>query len=115
MAYGHSRLISAYVAPVMKARFCSLAEQQQITESALLKQLVAVAVSGDAGSDADVLKSSGRRLRGARILVRLHPDDKLLLRERAASRQMGVAYVSVLVRGHLRNLSPLPKDELMAL
>lgn len=110
------RLISAYVPPEMKARFRSLAEQQQITESALLKQLVAAAVRSDANIDADVLKSLGRRLRGARTSVRLHPDDKLLLRERAASRQMAVAtYISVLVRAHLRNLSPLPKDELMAL
>ena len=62
------------------------------------------------------MKSPGRRLRGARTSVRLHPDDKLLLRERAASRQMAVATcISVLVRAHLRNLSPLPKDELMAL
>jgi Bacterial mobilisation protein (MobC). len=102
----------------MKIRFRSLAEQRRITESALLKQLVAAAVcsGSDANIDADVLKLSGRRLRGARTSVRLHPDDKLLLTERAASRQMAVAtYISVLVRAHLRNLAPLPKAELIAL
>jgi hypothetical protein len=67
-------------------------------------------------TDADVLKPPGRCLRGARTSVRLHPDDKRLLRERAACRQMAVAtYISVLVRAHLRDLSPLPKAELMAL
>jgi len=87
-----------------------------MTESALLKRLVDLAVRGAGETDADVLKSPDRRLRGARLSIRLHPDDQLLLRERAAARQMAAAtYVSVLVRAHLRALSPLPKAELMAL
>lgn len=111
-----THLISAYVSPEMKARFRSLADQQQMSESALLKVLVDSAVRGVGELDADILKTSGRRLRGSRTSVRLHPEDKRLLRERAASRQMAVAtYISVLVRAHLRNLSPLPKAELMAL
>jgi hypothetical protein len=111
-----THLISAYVLPEMKARFGSLAERQQMSESALLKLFVDSAVRGAGEIDADVLKSPGRRLRGTRTCVRLHPDDKLLLRERAASRQMAVAtYISVLVRAQLRHLSPLPKAELMAL
>jgi hypothetical protein len=82
----------------------------------LLKRFVDSAVRSDGEIDADVLKPSGRELRGSRAPVRLHPDDKLLLSERAASRQMAAAtYISVLVRAHLRNLSPLPKDELLAL
>lgn len=111
-----SHLTAARVSPETKARFRSLAEQQQMTESALLKRLVDLAVRGAGETDADVLKSPDRRLRGARLSVRLHPDDQLLLRERAAARQMAAAtYVSVLVRAHLRVLSPLPKAELMAL
>jgi hypothetical protein len=40
----------------------------------------------------------------------------MLLRERAAARGMPAAtYASVLLRSHLRNLSPLPKEELLAL
>jgi hypothetical protein len=40
----------------------------------------------------------------------------LLLHERAGARGMASAtYVSVLVRSHMRSLSPLPKDELLAL
>jgi predicted DNA-binding ribbon-helix-helix protein len=109
-------LIAASVSPEMKAQFRGFAERQQMTESALVKQLVDLAMRGAAAIDVDVLKPPGRRLRGSRTSVRLHPDDKLLLRERAAARQMAVAtYISVLVRAHLRNLSPLPKAELMAL
>jgi hypothetical protein len=76
----------------MKARFRSLAEQQQMmTESGLLKRLLDSAVRGAGESDAAVLKVPGRRLRGPRTCVRLHPDDKLLLSERAAARQTAVA------------------------
>ena len=97
-------------------RFRSLAERQQVTESVLLKRLIDSAVHSVDQSDAEVLKSPHRQLRGSRLCVRLHPDDQLLLRERAAARQMAAAtYVSVLVRSHLRTLSPLPKAELMAL
>lgn len=109
-------LIGAHVSPETKARFRSLAEGLQMTESVLLKRIVDSAVRGVGDIDADVLKPSGRWLRGSRTCVRLHPDDKLLLSERAAARQMAVAtYISVMVRAHLRNLSPLPEAELMAL
>lgn len=96
-------------------RFRSLAERQQVSESVLLKRLIDSAVCVGQ-SDAEVLRSPARRLRGSRLCVRLHPDDQWLLIERAAARQMAAAtYVSVLVRAHLRDLSPLPKTELMAL
>ena len=48
--------------------------------------------------------------------VRLAPEDRILLSDRATARGMPSAtYVSVLVRSHLRNLAPLPKEELLAL
>lgn len=110
-----TQLISARVSTEIKARFRTLAQRQQLSESGLLKQLVDSAVHAGL-TDADVLNPPGRRLRGSRTSVRLHPEDQLLLSERAAARQMAVAtYISVLVRAHLRNLSPLPKAELMAL
>jgi hypothetical protein len=113
---GTSHLIAARVSPETKVRFRTLAEQQQMTESALLKQLIELTVQRVNQTDADVLRSPARRLRAARLYVRLHPDDQLLLTERAAARQMPAAtYVSVLVRTHLRSLAPLPKLELMAL
>ena len=49
-------------------------------------------------------------------MIRLRPDDQILLRERAAARSMPPAtYVSVLTRSHSRSLAPLPAEELLAL
>jgi hypothetical protein len=50
------------------------------------------------------------------MLVRLRAEDKLLLDARAEARGMRPAtYASVLLRAHLRRLTPLPKDELAVL
>lgn len=86
-----SHFIKARVSPETKALFRTLAEQQQVTESVLLKRMVDLAVRSVDQSDAQVLKSRHRRLRGSRLCVRLHPDDQLLLIERAAARQMAAA------------------------
>jgi hypothetical protein len=60
--------------------------------------------------------SRGSEPRGARLTVRLLPEDRLLLRARAAARGMPAAtYVSSLVRAHLRTLAPLPREELAEL
>lgn len=54
--------------------------------------------------------------RGARIYVRLRPEDHVLLRERAAGRGMAAAtYASFLLRAHLRAVTPLPDRELAEL
>lgn len=51
-----------------------------------------------------------------RLYVRLTVEDSLLLRARAFARGLRPAtYAAVLIRSHLRSLSPLPKDELLAL
>ena len=111
-----TQLIAARVSPETKARFRMMAERQFVTESVLLKRLLDSMMGGLRDSDADVLRSQHRRLRGARLSVRLRPEDQLLLAERARARQMASAtYVSVLVRVHLRTLSPLPEAELVAL
>lgn len=110
-----THLIATRVSEETKVRFRSLSERQEVSESVLLKRLIHSALQGVGRSDAEVLKAPARRLRGARLCVRLHPDDQALLIERAAARQMAAAtYVSVLVRVHLRALSPLPKAELVA-
>lgn len=100
----------------MKSQLRRLAEREQITESALVRQLLETVLrtSGSAGqSNIDLPEKVSR---DARISVRLAPDDRLLLAERAAARDMAAAtYVSVLVRSHLRALAPLPKEELMAI
>ena len=52
----------------------------------------------------------------SRISIRLGPVDRLLLCERATSRGMPSAtYAAVLVRSHLRKVTPLPSEELAAL
>jgi hypothetical protein len=111
-----THLIAARVPPETKARFRMMAEQQLVTESVLLKRLVDSMVGGLCTSGADILQSPHRRLRCARLSVRLHPEDQLLIAELARARQMAPAtYVSVLVRVHLRAVSPLPEAELLAL
>jgi hypothetical protein len=94
----------------------SIAAREQITESALIRQLLETLVKASAASDAPVARAVESNLRGDRMSVRLSPDDRLLLSERAAARGMPSAtYVAVLVRSHLRKLTPLPTDELAAL
>ncbi|MBB6091705.1 hypothetical protein HNQ60_000551 [Povalibacter uvarum] len=111
-----TELIGARVTPLTKARFRALAEQEQVSESVLLKRLIGMALHSVNPAEAAAQLGAPRRLRGARLTVRLHPDDQLLLIERAAARQMATAtYVSVLLRAHLRSLAPLPKEELKAL
>ena len=58
----------------------------------------------------------GNNSAGKPMLVRLTVEDRLLLDARAEARGMRPAtYASVLLRSHLRQLTPLPKDELLAL
>jgi hypothetical protein len=97
-----------------KTRFAAIARHQGISDSALLKRLIDTMLQ--AGNAADVAATDGRAGRVSRFSIRLRPDDQILLRERAAARGMPAAtYVSVLTRAHLRSLSPLPKEELLAL
>ena len=54
--------------------------------------------------------------RGARLYVRLRPEDHVLLRERASGRAMAAAtYASFLLRAHLRLVAPIPDRELAEL
>jgi hypothetical protein len=97
-----------------KTRFAAVARHQGLSDSALLRRLVDTMLQ--AGNAADGALTDSRAFRASRFSIRLHPDDQMLLRERAAARGMPAAtYVSVLTRAHLRSLSPLPKEELLAL
>ena len=99
-----------------KALLQALAGREQITESALVRQLLETLLSTTTGGGTPGAGSSEPVTRDARLSVRLAPDDRALLAERAAARNMAAAtYVSVLVRSHLRGLPPLPKAELLAL
>ena len=116
-----TQFLKTRVSPDIKHRVQQAASRQLITESIWLKRLVlrALSESGDSVSDAMGSTCTIRAERGGRntrLYVRLRSEDRLLLRERATARGMAPAtFVSVLVRSHLRDLAPLPKDELLAL
>jgi hypothetical protein len=99
-----------------KSQLRAFAQRENQSESALLKQLLGIMLRG-VGSELPAAREREEGAnRQARLTVRLQASDHLLLRERAATRAIPAAtYVSVLVRAHLRSLSPLPKGELMAL
>ena len=110
-----SPCIECRIDPQLKLRLQALAVQRGLTESAVLKRLVIGAVGMTPANDASVLavEPIGPR---ARVYVRLRPGDHALLRERAARRGLASAtYVSMLVRTHLRGVSPLPDRELAEL
>ena len=107
--------LSTWIDAETKRRFATAAARQGLSESALLKRLVGQMLASAPGDDfAD--PAAPPEPRGARLTVRLVPEDRALLRERAASRTMPAAtYVSVLVRSHLRRVAPLPDRELSSL
>ena len=106
--------LSTGVSADLKERFAAAAARQGLSESALLKRLVEQVLAG-AGEELTVERPAPVA-RNSRVTVRLVPGDSLLLRERAAARDMPAAsYVSTLVRSHLRSLAPLRDRELEAL
>jgi predicted DNA binding CopG/RHH family protein len=108
-------LVRCRVSAETKTLLRSIAAREQITESALLRQLLETLVRTSASEKLDGGKSD-HAVRGDRMSIRLAPDDRLLLRDRATARGMPSAtYVAVLVRSHLRKLTPLPIEELAAL
>jgi hypothetical protein len=109
--------LTTWVARDTKERFSAVAQYQGLSDSALLKRLIELALQSGSATSGPLAVAMGEvASRASRVTVRLRPDDQLLLRERASARGMAPAtYVSVLVRSHLRALAPLPKEELVAL
>jgi hypothetical protein len=106
--------LSTWVDAETKLRFGNVAARQGLSESALLKRLVGQMLA--AVPDATVAPIAPVNARDARVTVRLVPEDRALLRERAMARDMPAAtYVSVLVRSHLRQIAALPDREHAAL
>lgn len=121
-----SEFVKARLPLELKQRVKALSERQLLSESAWLKRLVVREVQAAEGARTEGLevakgtcdkRSKERAERcDSRVYVRLRKDDWLLLEARAAARGMRPAtYVSALTRSHLRQISPLPKDELIAL
>jgi hypothetical protein len=93
------------------------AEAELVTPSAWLRRVVIRALASQPRVlERSESEGSSADLRDRRLFVRVSPEDSLLLKARALARGMRPAtYVAVLLRSHLRSLSPLPKDELLAL
>ena len=115
---GSTQFLKTRVSPEEKRRVHARAADQFVTESVWLRQLVLRALKESGRAVEEEGGASARAVavaRDARLYVRLRPEDRLLLHGRAAARAMAPAtYVSVLTRAHLRGLSPLPKEELLA-
>jgi hypothetical protein len=107
-------LVRCRVSAQTKALLENIAAREHLAESALVRQLIETLVrSSSFCIDTD---AQDRGLRGERMSIRLAPDDRQLLAERSAARGMPAAtYVAVLVRSHLRKLTPMPPEELAAL
>jgi hypothetical protein len=124
-----TEFLKARVSPEIKRQAKAVAEREFLSEATWLKRLVLreIRVCDDARRGerepdrADGVRGSTKEARdpngrGRPILVCLRAEDRLLLDARSEARGMRPAtYVSVLIRSHLRQLAPLPKDELLAL
>ncbi|MFO1505002.1 MAG: hypothetical protein U1F39_14510 [Steroidobacteraceae bacterium] len=123
-----TEVLKARVTPEIKRQAQYIANRELLTEAAWLKRLVIREIGGldtRAGVAPDIRRAGCAHRHGAPrdakgcpkpIYVRLRDEDRLLLEARAAARGLRPAtYLSVLARAHLRELAPLPKDELLAL
>lgn len=123
-----TEFLKARVSPEIKLQAKAIAERDLLTEAAWLKRLVIreIRACDSANDGAGELHRGNdtQRTRVARgpkgyckpVYVRFRDEDRLLLDARAAARGLRPAtYVSVLTRSHLRSLTPLPKDEYLAL
>lgn len=124
-----TEILKARVSLEIKRQAKAIADRELLSEAAWLKQVVvrvirAAEANGSAVSEGGKTDGAHRHGSVARdskgclkpVYVRLRDEDRLLLHARAAARGMRPAtYVSVLTRSHLRSLTPLPKEEFLAL
>lgn len=108
--------VQCRVSSEIKARLRAAAEQQRVTESVLLKRLLESALFSAGVSDSRAFEPIEPVRRNARVFVRLRHEDHVLLRERAANREMATAtYASIVLRTHLRGVALIPDRELLEL
>jgi len=110
-------LIAFRATPKVKAGLHALARQRNLSDSAFLQKLVDLALIQHAGmTEAQLTEPVAQVGRDARLYVRLRPEDHVLLRERATGRGLAAAtYASMVLRTHLRAVTPLPDRELTEL
>jgi hypothetical protein len=113
----------------IKVQAKAIADRELLSEAAWLKRLIVREIraccrpTDDGGparrADGARRVDSDRQAKGVcgkPLFVRLRSEDRLLMDARAEARGLRPAtYASVLLRAHLRQLAPLPKDELLAL
>lgn len=108
--------LSTWVSADTKQRFRVVAAQLGFSESALLKRLVELNLQSTQAAGVTIPEPLASPAPGARFSVRLRPDDRLLLGERAAARGMATAtYASIVLRAHLRSVAPFPERVLVGL
>jgi len=108
--------LTTWISRDTKARFADLARAQGLPQSAMLRRVVESTLVAVVGPSLLPPQPVEPVAASWRISVRLRPEDLLLLRERSRARQIPTStYVSLLVRSHLRALTPLPTAELQAL
>ena len=123
---GCTETLKTHVSPEIKLQAKAVAEREFLSEAAWLKRLVLREIrardsANDTGDELHRGNDTQRTwvARGPNckpVYVRFRDEDRLLLDARAAARGLRPAtYVSVLVRSHLRSLTPLPKEEYLAL
>lgn len=124
-----NEVLKTRVSPEIKLQAKTIADRELLSEAAWLKRLVVreIQTSHSANGDGRELSQAEGARRpvkavrekgavGKPLFVRLRQEDRLLLDARAEARGIRPAtYGSVLLRAHLRQLTPLPKDELLAL
>lgn len=124
-----NEVLKTRIPPALKLQAKAIADREFLSEAAWLKRLVVQEIrafhgahgNGDEPCRADRAPRAdrdalGKGARGRPLFVRLRSDDRLLLDARAAARGMRPAtYASILLRAHLRQLTPLPKEELLTL
>lgn len=108
-------LIHCRVPAELKQALREAASREQLTESALLRQLLQTLIRlGPTQPTPQPVEVPPARDR--RLYVRLSIADRELLDLRAGERDMASAtYAAILLRAHLRGVVPLPKAELLAL
>jgi hypothetical protein len=107
--------IQIRVTPEVKARFRTLAEREQISESALVRQLLVTMLRVQEPVANPRPKEADPMPRDSRLYVRLRLEDRRLLKSRSLARGVPSAtYVALLVRSHLHAVAPLPEAELLA-
>ena len=95
----------------IKARLRAIAEREARTESQIVRRLLATLPQESGDEGATPALPAPRRTKARRLWLRLEPNDRKHLVDRAAAANMPASrYVAALVRSHLCQVAP-PLDE----